>query len=101
MLHIKEASICFGERPLFSELTINLHSGEMACIQGSSGKGKTSLLNAIMGFVPLSSGSITVNDIILHKDTVDSIRKYIAWIPQELSLPSERRSEERRVGKEC
>ncbi len=89
MLRIEEASITFGDKTLFSGLNLHLHSGELACIQGESGKGKTSLLNAIMGFVPLSNGRIIVDGIELDRYTIDAIRRHIAWIPQELALPSE------------
>ena len=68
---------------------LQLHEGEIACISGQSGRGKTSLLNAILGFVPLKAGSITVNGILLEKGTIDQIRRQVAWIPQELALPSE------------
>jgi putative ABC transport system ATP-binding protein len=47
------------------------------------------LLNAVLGFVPLKAGSITVNGILLEKGTIDQIRRQVAWIPQELALPSE------------
>lgn len=56
-------------------------------LRESRGKGKTSLLNAIMGFVPLREGTITVGDLELNKSTIDIIRRQTAWIPQELALP--------------
>lgn len=89
MLQIKNACIAYGTEILFSGFSMQLNKGEIACIAGQSGRGKTSLLNAIMGFVPLREGTITVNGIELNKNTIDAIRRQIAWIPQELSLPSE------------
>ena len=89
MLQIENACIAFGEEVLFSNFNMHLNKGEIACIAGQSGRGKTSLLNAIMGFVPLREGSIYVNSIKLEKSTIDTIRRQIAWIPQELALPSE------------
>ena len=68
---------------------MQVRKGETACIAGESGKGKTSLLNAIMGFVPLREGTITVGDLELNKSTIDIIRRQTAWIPQELALPVE------------
>ena len=50
---------------------------------------KTSLLNAVMGFVPLKEGTIRVGEIFLDRSTIDSVRRQIAWIPQELALPFE------------
>ena len=42
-----------------------------------------------MGFVPLRKGKIKVGGILLEPTTIDAIRRHIAWIPQELALPSE------------
>jgi ABC-type antimicrobial peptide transport system, ATPase component len=89
MLKIINACISFGNEPLFSNFNLHLGKGEIACISGKSGKGKTSLLNAIMGFVPLKEGEIYVNDILLNKKSIDKVRRYISWVPQELALPSE------------
>lgn len=89
MLKISNACIAYGEEELFSGFNLEVPGGEMVCIGGRSGKGKTSLLKAVMGFVPLREGEITVDEITLRKSTVDRIRRRIAWIPQELSLPSE------------
>ena len=89
MLQIENASIAYGDRVLFSGFNLELGCGEMASISGPSGCGKTSLLNAVLGFVPLREGRITVNGMLLEKNTVDHIRKHTAWIPQELALPSE------------
>lgn len=89
MLQIDDACIAFGEEELFSGFCMQLHKGETACIAGESGRGKTSLLNAVMGFVPLRRGTITIGDLELTKQTIDTIRRQIAWIPQELALPME------------
>ena len=89
MLQIDNACIAFGEEVLFSGFCMQLNKGETACISGESGRGKSSLLNAIMGFVPLKEGTITVSGLQLNKNTIDTIRKQIAWIPQELALPTE------------
>ena len=89
MLHINNACIAFGTEVLCSGLNLNLERGKTACIVGQSGCGKTSLLNAVMGFVPLKEGTIKVGDTLLDKSTIDIIRRQIAWIPQELALPFE------------
>lgn len=89
MLSIDNACMTFGTEVLFSGFNMRLEKGETACIVGQSGCGKTSLLNAVMGFVPLKEGSIEVGGILLDKLTIDVIRRQIAWIPQELALPCE------------
>ena len=89
MLQIEGASIAYGHDILFSKFNLQLKRGEIGCVSGPSGCGKTSLLNAILGFTSLREGSITVNNIVLNKNSIDLIRKQIAWIPQELALPLE------------
>ena len=89
MLHIEDASISYGHGALFSNLNLDLNAGDMFCITGESGKGKTSLLNAVLGFVPLTVGKIEVSGLLLNRENIDSLRKCIAWIPQELSIPCE------------
>lgn len=89
MLHINNACIAFGTKVLFSGFEMKLEKGETACIVGQSGCGKTSLLNAVMGFVPLYEGTIKVGGTLLDKSTIDLVRRQIAWIPQELALPFE------------
>lgn len=89
MLHIHNACIAFGTEVLFSGFNMQLNQGETTCIVGQSGCGKTSLLNAVMGFVPLKEGTIHVGGTLLDKSTIDVVRRQIAWIPQELALPFE------------
>lgn len=48
---------------LISNLNINIKQGEILCIYGGSGKGKTTLLNIIAGFLAPDSG-----EIIFHQD---------------------------------
>ncbi|AVM56946.1 ABC transporter ATP-binding protein [Bacteroides heparinolyticus] len=89
MLQIENAGIAYGNNVLFSGFNLLLNKGEIVSISGPSGCGKTSLLNAILGFVPLKEGRIILNGILLNKESVDKVRKQIAWIPQELALPLE------------
>ena len=66
MLHIENICIAFGTEVLVSGFNMKLERGETACIVGQSGCGKTSLLNAIMGFVPLKEGILIQSGGRLH-----------------------------------
>ncbi len=89
MLQIDNACIEFNLKPLFSNLSLHVQRGEMLCISGESGSGKTSLLRAVMGFVPLKEGSIHVDGTLLSAQTAGHIRSKITYIPQEPSFPLE------------
>jgi putative ABC transport system ATP-binding protein len=89
MLSINDISLSYGNKTVFEHFNLSVAKGETVCISGESGCGKTSLLNAILGFVPYQEGSIIIDDITLSPTTIDKARQRIAWLPQELSLPSE------------
>lgn len=89
VLDIQHLTLSYGEKALFTDFSLQLHQGEIICIAGPSGCGKTSLLGAILGFTPIQSGRILLNELELKRDTIDAFRREIAWIPQELALPNE------------
>lgn len=93
ILEIAQASIRYGSKALFEHLDLKIDAGEAVCLTGISGSGKTSLLRAVAGFTPLSEGHITVDNLELNTSTIDSIRRKISYLPQELYLPVERVSE--------
>ncbi len=56
MIGISDATLSFGELRLFDALTINVESGCTTAILGPNGRGKTTLLRAILGFQKLGRG---------------------------------------------
>ena len=89
MLTVENGRITFGEETLFSQLNLKVDLGEMCCVTGASGRGKSSLLHAVLGFVSLAEGRVVVDGIEQSRETIDAIRQKIAWLPQDLHLPNE------------
>lgn len=89
ILQVKQATLRFGEQTLLTDFDMQVEAGEMVCLTGKSGCGKTSLLRAVLGFVPLAGGQIRVDGTALSADTADDIRRKVAYVPQELALPCE------------
>ena len=89
MIKIDNLSIKFDGKYLFKSLSLQIDNGEMVCICGGSGSGKSSLLKSLLGFLPILEGKIVMNGKELTADSAESIRREIGWIPQELSLPCE------------
>ncbi len=65
---------------------MQLKRGELVAIVGASGSGKSSLIRAILGFVPIASGEMFVNGVSMR---TSEIRKHTAYLPQDLSFPCE------------
>ena len=89
MLEIKNVKIKMGEQQLLGGLSFSAEDGQVVCITGDSGCGKTSLLRAILGFVPLAEGHISVDGELLTPAAAGEFRKYIAYVPQDLAMPME------------
>ncbi len=68
MLECKNITVTRGERMIFENLDLRLGEGEVVVLRGANGSGKTSLIRAIAGFLPLSSGDILWDGIGIHKD---------------------------------
>lgn len=72
--------------PVFSGMSLEVDRGEIVCLCGESGSGKSSMLKSIQGFVD-AEGTIEVDGKVLDVNTVDAIRQKIAYVPQDISLP--------------
>ena len=59
MLEVSNLACSRGDHRLFSGLSLSLHPGQIMQVQGENGKGKTSLLRTLCGFIFPDEGKIT------------------------------------------
>ncbi len=62
MLKVENISVAYGQITAVREVSLTVNDGEIVTIIGANGAGKTSLLNAVSGVVPLKSGVIRLAD---------------------------------------
>ena len=62
MLHVEDIELGYDGTPVVCGLDFQLEAGEIGCLLGASGCGKTTALRAIAGFEDLSRGVIRIND---------------------------------------
>lgn len=62
MLTVRNMSVDYGATRIISELDLALGRDEILMLVGPTGCGKTTILQALAGLVPISSGSIALND---------------------------------------
>ncbi|MCY1720024.1 ATP-binding cassette domain-containing protein [Prolixibacteraceae bacterium Z1-6] len=87
MIHFENISLSFSEKIIFDNLTITINQGEKICLSGPSGRGKSTLLNLLQGYVLPNKGKIIINGKVLNDSTIREIRKQIISIPQNINLP--------------
>ena len=74
-----------GTRAL-DHLTIKVPHGKTVAIVGSSGAGKSTIINLIPRFYDVQSGRVTVGGVDVREVTLDSLRSNIALVSQETAL---------------
>jgi len=83
MLKVDNASVAYGQITAVRDISLCVNDGEIVTIIGSNGAGKTSLLNAICGVVPLKSGDIRLDDKKISRLPSHKIVKLgLAYIPE-------------------
>lgn len=83
LLDMVNVTAGYGQTPVLFDVDLSVAEGEIACLLGRNGVGKTTLLRSIIGLNSLTSGSISFNDVDITKaPTYKRARKGIAYIPQ-------------------
>jgi ATP-binding cassette subfamily B protein len=71
---------------LFSDFNLLVPQGQRLGLVGQSGSGKTTLTKLILRFADITNGSITIDGTDINDVTQESLRKNIAYVPQEPML---------------
>jgi len=73
-------------RPIIDQLNIELKKGETIAFIGSTGSGKTTLVDIIVGLLYPTQGQIIVDDTPLNAANIKEWQKDISYVPQEVFL---------------
>jgi len=100
MLSIKGLNQFYGQSHTLWDIDLDVPQGSCTCLMGRNGVGKTSLLKAIMGLLPLRSGSLTMDGHSIEKlATEQRPRLGIGYVPQGRMIFSQLTVEENlRIG---
>lgn len=83
LLELSNVTAGYGQTPVLFDISMTLNQGEVVCLLGRNGVGKTTLLRSIIGLNSLSQGSIVFDaDDISQTPTFKRTRYGIAYIPQ-------------------
>jgi len=83
-LELKHIKKRFGDKEVVHDLSLGLNKGELLCILGSSGCGKTTTLNIVGGFLPADSGEVLLDGEDITK--LPAERRPVSTVFQSYSL---------------
>lgn len=84
MLVLKEVHVHYGSAHVLHGVDLEVRAGQIACLVGRNGAGKSTTLKGVMGIVPLSGGRISFNG-----DRIDGCAPHliaargVAWVPED------------------
>lgn len=83
MLDIKDLTLHYGNSQILYDISMTAELGEVTCVMGTNGVGKTSLLRAISGTHPHSGGDITLDGSRLGQTSAHKMAHMgVAYVPQ-------------------
>lgn len=83
MLAVQNLSLFYGAAQALRGVSVEARAGEVTCVLGRNGVGKSSLLRAVVGQRPIAGGSITLDGRDIGRlKSYDRARGGIAYVPQ-------------------
>lgn len=90
MLKLDQISTGYGPIQVLFDFSLEVRAGEVLCLMGRNGAGKSTAMKAIMGLLPLSGGAITLDGAPISTLPAHEVpRQGIGYIPQGRRLFTE------------
>lgn len=86
-LAISKLSVGYPMRPVLKHVSLEIRAGELLALAGPNGVGKSTLIRALSGVAPITSGSALLDGVdVLRMNPAERARQ-IAVVPQTAVLP--------------
>ena len=83
MLSVTDLHARYGRIPILNGIRLEVAAGEFVGVLGHNGMGKTTLLKALMGFVPAQRGRILFDGVdVTHEPPYARARRGLGYVPQ-------------------
>ncbi len=81
-LIVENLAFGYGRRNIAQNISFNLNPGEVLCLLGPNGVGKTTLFKALLGLIRPVSGSIVIDGVPLSQLNAKMRARKLAYVPQ-------------------
>lgn len=83
VIKVENLSLHYGGSQILSDISLEVDRGEVLCVMGTNGVGKTSLLKALSGTHPYSTGQIALDgEPVADARAFTLAQKGVAYVPQ-------------------
>lgn len=81
VVDVHDVTVAYHRKPVLWDVDVQIPRGRLVAVLGPNGAGKSTLLKAILGLVPLASGSVQI-----FESTLSRVRRRVAYVPQRESV---------------
>ncbi|MGH7206377.1 MAG: urea ABC transporter ATP-binding subunit UrtE [Nitrospiraceae bacterium] len=83
LLQLDNLNVFYGESHILRNISLEVEPGQVVCLMGRNGVGKTTLLKTIMGLLRSKTGRIRFEGVDISQDSPNRrVRRGIAYVPQ-------------------
>ncbi|HXV26181.1 MAG TPA: ABC transporter ATP-binding protein [Alphaproteobacteria bacterium] len=87
MLEVRDAHVFYGDLHVLHGVSVQIASGELVGLVGANGHGKSTLLKAICGLIPIRSGEVIYEGLRINElDAPERVAKGIVYVAEERHL---------------
>jgi phospholipid/cholesterol/gamma-HCH transport system ATP-binding protein len=89
LISFQHATKAFGDKVIYTDLTLDIYRGEVITIMGPSGVGKSVMLKMLIGLIPTDRGKIIFDgeDVVqMKEERLSEVRRRIAYLFQGAAL---------------
>ena len=83
MLEVDQIHVAYDRVKVLFGVSFTAQPGEILCLLGRNGAGKTTIMKSIMGLLPISSGSVKLDGVTISERPAHEVpRERIGYVPQ-------------------
>ncbi len=86
LIKFNDVRLSYGDKEILKGINLEANKSEFIALVGSSGGGKSSLMNLLMRFYDINGGEILINDINLKDIKIHSLRQNIGLVTQRVYI---------------
>ncbi len=87
MIQLNNLSCGYGKKRVLNSVNLSINRGELTCIIGKNGIGKTTLFKSLLGLLPIMDGEININGRDIDRYSAKELAQQISYVPQAHNTP--------------
>jgi ATP-binding cassette subfamily C protein len=85
-IRFAEVSFAYDQKPVLSDLDLEIRARELTLLMGASGSGKTTLVDILLGFRHPAAGRVLIDGVPQDEIDIRAWRGMIGYVPQDFTL---------------